>query len=80
MRAWWIGLVVAFGATGAQAQLGFGAPFGAYEPTPAFLLPSKPTLPECSAKPLAYPPSRDARRGAQPFNQDPAPDPNCPAR
>ena len=80
MRACWIGLALALGATEAQAQLGFGAPFGAYEPTPAFLLPSKPSLHECSAKPFAYPPNRDARRGAQPSNPDPAPDPNCPAR
>jgi hypothetical protein len=75
MRAYLAALLLILGASGAQAQL--GVPFGAYEPTPAFLVPGN-NLNNCRAAPATDPYNRDVRRGGQPSDEKVARDPNCP--
>jgi hypothetical protein len=76
MRAWLTALAFALGASAAQAQMGL--PFGAYEPTPAFLAPSHNSVNNCSATPPPDPYNRNQQRGQQATERAAAPD--CPGR
>lgn len=77
MRIWMAAVAFTLGTTAAMAQI--GVPFGAYEPTPAYLGPSHNDLGNCSASPPPYPYNRNEQRG-QPSTSQAKPPPDCPGR
>ena len=60
MRPWLTALVIAAGATGAQAQI--GVPFEPYAPSASYLVLGNKGA-DCAAEPVPAPSSRDVRRG-----------------